>query len=54
MVEETVKLEFPIELEAVLSVTLNVENLKLTLVFLLDAINKQNAEISSLRRANLE
>jgi hypothetical protein len=53
-VQATVKLEFPIELESVLSVNLNIDNLRLTLQFLLDAINAQNAEISGLKSANLE
>jgi hypothetical protein len=54
MVEQTVTLEFPIDLEAVLSVNLNAENLKVTLKFLLDAINKANSEISGLKAQNLD
>jgi hypothetical protein len=47
-----VKLEFPVQLEAVLSVNLDADNLRLTLQFLLDAINAQNDKIAQMESTN--
>jgi hypothetical protein len=46
------KFSFPVKLDTMLSVNLDVAHLRLTLEFLLEAINEQSLKIAVLEEAN--
>jgi hypothetical protein len=48
--EASVRLEFPVSLEAILSVSIHADNLKVVLQFILDVLRRHDADLSNLKQ----